>query len=49
MKLLSGWTKIPSKALDCWRWDVEEKRQEQMFPHDIARVRSSGITLISDK
>lgn len=49
MKVLSGWTKILSEALDCWRWDVAEKRHEQMFPHDIARVWSSGITLISDK
>lgn len=49
MKVLLGWTKIPSEALGCWRWDVGEKRLEKVFPHDIARVRSSRITLISDK
>lgn len=49
MKVLLGRTKIPSEALGCWRWDVGEKRLEKVFPHDIARVRSSRITLISDK
>lgn len=49
MKGVSGWMKILSKALDCWRWDVGEKRRELMFFHDIARVWSTGITLISDK
>lgn len=43
MKVLSGWTKILLKALDCWRWDVGEKHREQIFPHDIVMVRSSAI------
>lgn len=49
MKGLSGWMKILSRALDYWRWDVEEKCQEQVVLHDTARVWSSGATLTSDK
>lgn len=43
MKVLSGRTKMLLEALDCWRWDVGEKRREQMFPRDIVSVQSSGI------